>query len=283
MKIILCAGISVRSGTNYMASIFSDIQGIESIPPEASNGEFGFFRPKRFKALQQSFDDFNKSMCTKNNLKEGLFRETTGQSFIELLKKNYNISSDTIFVKDPKFYNIETFFDFFPEGKLILLTRDARDQLSSSFKSALLVRKSQPLIKKVKAYVRQHSGYNMVVYSRAYIRHAQQLELLRKELKGKFVEVKYEDLVVNPQETISAVFKHCDVPFDNDVLAKAMNAKVVGSSFYGAKTSTPNWKPMDKNKEFNPIGRHKKWGLYNRIVYRLLTKKANQSVGYDLD
>ena len=281
MKIILCAGISVRSGTNYVGSIFSEMEYIDSIPPKTSVGEFPFFRQKIYINYKEWIHNFNVRMYAKHKLDQDRMAPFFGQSFLSYLKDEYNLTQETLFVKDPSQYNLEDFYKFYPEGKLILLTRSAPDVIASCLKGTLLTRNSYSTTKKIKVKLKHYTGYNMLAFSKAYGRHARQLLNLRKELDGNFLEIKYEDLVLKPHITIKKIFDYCDLNYTEEMLESAVNAKVVGSSYYGAKKNIQNWGKLEKTKDFNPIGRYKSWNKFYRFIYKRYADKGNKLIGYD--
>lgn len=281
MKIIFCAGISVRTGTNYMGSIFSEIPEVSSMPKNYSKGEFPFFRKPLVENYDNWVSNFNEKMFARPAVNGASLSKFVGESFLNYIGTEYSIETKNIFVKDPNLYNVERFYDFFPRGKLIILTRSAPDLIASSLKASLQIRKSQSWQKKIKSRIKYYSGYNMFTYAKAYNRHPAQLDFLRKELNGRFYEIKYEDLVNEPYKFIPEILDYCEIDYDEDVIEKAVNAKVVGSSYFGAKKESQNWGTMEKTNKFNPIGRYESWGWFNKLIYSRMASQSNKRVGYD--
>lgn len=281
MKIILCAGISVRSGTNYIGSIFSEIPDVESLPVNNSKGEFPFFMNQTINSYDQWVINFNKTFFSDQLVSANEFAPYFSNAFSEYLKDNFNLKDNFLFVKNPSLYNIERFYDFFPEGKLLILTRSAPDLIASSLKGSILIRKSQSVLKKLKAKIKYYSGYNMIVYCKAYNKHAEQLFFLRQELKNNFLELKYEDIIDKPNEKIKEILNYCDISFNEEIIEKAVNAKVVGSSFLGSKKYSQDWGKLEKPKDFKSVGRYEKWGYFNRFVFNRITREHNKKVGYN--
>ncbi|TQD33826.1 sulfotransferase [Haloflavibacter putidus] len=280
MNIIFCAGISVRTGTNYMGSIFSEIPEVASVPKNYSKGEFPFFRKQVIQNYDSWIKGFNRRMFAQPPLNKKKFASFYGESFLNYLKAEYEIKEKTIFVKDPGLYNIERFYDYFPKGKLIILTRSAPDLIASSLKASLQIRKSQSKKKKISAKIKYYSGYNMYTYAKAYKKHATHLRFLREQLKGGFLEVKYENLVNEPNKYICEILDYCEVPYNNEIIQNTVNAKVVGSSYFGSKKHSQEWGALEKTSDFKPVGRYKSWGWFNRFIYNRIAKKSNEFVGY---
>lgn len=281
MKIILCAGISVRSGTNYIGSVFSEIPSVDSLPKDNSKGEFPFFMNQTINSYDDWVTNFNKTFFSEKLLSSNDFAPYFSKSFLDYLKDNFHLQNKVLFVKNPSLYNIERFYDFFPEGKLLILTRSAPDLIASSLKGSILIRKSQSTLKKIKAKIKYYSGYNMIVYCKAYNKHAEQLFFLRNNLKNNFLELKYEDVIDKPHEKIKEILKYCDISFNDEVIEQAVNAKVVGSSFLGSKKYSQNWGKLEKPKDFKSVGRYENWGYFNRFVFNRITRKHNKKVGYN--
>ena len=280
MNIILCAGISVRSGTNYLGSIFSEISSIDSLPKNTSKGEFPFFPDKTFLHYLKWIKAFQSSFFAKPNIDEKSFAPYFANAFKAYLKQEFDLNNNTLFLKNPSLYNLERFYDFFPDAKLIIITRSAPDLIASSLKASLLVRRSQPLKKKIKAMIKYYSGYNMYEYSKVYVKHTHQLLKLRKELKGKFLEIKYEDIVEFPDRNIRLILEYANLDYSEEELQNAINAKVVGSSYYGSNKNKQNWGKLEKTKDFKSIGRYDSWNFLNRFIYNQIARKSNSKVGY---
>ena len=281
MNIILCAGISVRSGTNYIGSIFSEINSVDCLPKNTSKGEFSFFRDNTLQHYLKWIKGFQSSFFAEPNIDDKDFAPYFANAFKKYLEQEYDLKNDLLFVKDPSLYNLERFFDFFPDAKLIILTRSAPDQIASSLKASLLVRKSQSLKKKIKSRIKYHSGYNMYQYSKAYVKHTNQLLKLRKELKDRFLEIKYEDIVESPEKNIKQMLDYANVDYSEEELQNAINAKIVGSSYYGSKKNTQNWGKLNKTKDFKSIGRYESWNFFNRFIFNQIARESNSNVGYE--
>ena len=104
---------------------------------------------------------------------------------------------------------------------------------------------------------------------------------LRKELKGRYLEVKYEDIVESPEENIKQMLEYASVDYSEEELQNAINAKVVESSYYGSKKNTQNWGKLDKTKDFKSIGRYESWNFFNRFIFNQIVKESNSKVGYN--
>lgn len=281
MSVILCAGISVRSGTNFMGSIFSEIKSVDSLPKSTSKGEFPFFQDKTISHYKKWVRNFNSTFFASPAIDANKMAPYFAKGFLDYLRHDFELQKKALFLKNPSMYNLERFYEFFPEGKLIIITRSAPDLIASSLKASTLIRNSKSDFSKLKSKIKTRSGYNMYTYSKAYVKHTNQLLKLRKELKGLYLEVKYESIVQEPEKYIRQILEYANVEYTEQELQNAVNAKVVGSSYFGRKKHVQNWGKLEKTKDFKSIGRYKDWNWYNRFVYNRIASKSNALVGYD--
>lgn len=281
MNVILCAGISVRSGTNYVGSIFSEISAVNSLPNTTSKGEFPFFPDRTYQFYKEWVKGFQSTFFAYPNIDEAKMAPYFAKGFVDYLQNEYDLNEKSVFLKNPSLYNLERFYDFFPNGKLIILTRSAPDLIASSLKASTLIRNSKSNFSKLKSKLKFYSGYNMYSFSKAYVKHANQLLKLRKELEGNFLEVKYEDIVAEPEKLIRTILEYAEVDYTELELENAVNAKVVGSSYFGRKKHIQNWGKLEKTEEFKSIGRYKNWSFFNRLVYNKIASKSNFIIGYN--
>ena len=142
MSVILCAGISVRSGTNFMGSIFSEIKSVESLPKSTSKGEFPFFPDKTISHYKEWVRNFNTTFFASPIIDAKKMAPYFAKGLQDYLRDDFELHNKSLFLKNPSLYNLEKFYDFFPEGKLIILTRSAPDLIASSLKASSLIRNS---------------------------------------------------------------------------------------------------------------------------------------------
>ena len=142
-KVIFCAGISVRSGTNFIGSIFSEIESVDSLPKNTTKGEFPFFSNKTFNHYKSWVKGFQSTFFAIPNIDEKRLSPYFADGFLNYLTKEYDLQNEYLFFKNPSLYNVQYFYDFFPEGKLLIITRSAHDLIASSLKASSLIRKSK--------------------------------------------------------------------------------------------------------------------------------------------
>jgi c-di-GMP-related signal transduction protein len=121
----------------------------------------------------------------------------------------------------------------------------------------------------------------MYVFSKAYVKHTEQLLKIRNDFKDKFIEVKYEDIIANPKDEIKEILDYCEIVYSEIEFQNAVNAKVVGSSFFGSNQHIQNWGKLNKTEDFNSVGRYKSWNWFNKLVFNIVASKSNNLAGYN--
>ena len=280
---IFCAGITVRSGTNFLGSIFSKHPDISSVPKNMSKGEFPFFRSRIHDPRNQILDDFNRYFFAQPRIDEKSYFKGFGCFWKKMIIDYYKIDKPYFFVKDPNIFNIEHFYNFFPDGKLIIIVRDGRDIVHSMLKVSLLIRKSQSWLKKLKARIKYYTGISRIQFSRNYKYQVDQILLLNELKKNSgfdFYLLKFEDIVLHPENTIKKLFKYLEIPISDEIISNMIAAEVVGSSFFKSSKNSPKWSPVKKSGGFNPIGRWKTWNWLQRTVFYFYSKDALKRLNY---
>lgn len=264
-QFVFLHGISVRSGTNLSARIFLRHPDVEVVPENQTLREFPLLH--ELKKFQGAFEGFAKSykkrMGKDDQYEWKKYMPYLGESF-----KNYlldNLVSDrekqVLFLKVPSVINIESFFDVFPDSKLILLLRNGRDLVSSGEKGYLAQRGSQSIFEKLKRRLAYFLGRPFRGAVKSYQKNLELiLSFLESNVNSENIYViHFEDLASENYQVLQDMFSFCGLdPSKGDF----SNIEVVGSSFVGE--FEPNqkkikWQPVPKTESFNPIGRSKDW------------------------
>ncbi len=126
-------------------------------------------------------------------------------AFLEIIRAECSIWGD----KDTEYVRyIEHLWHIFPEATLIHVIRDPRDVVNS----------------RVKTEWGKNRGiaFHSAEYS-YYIR-----EVLRKGSKlfaGKYFEVRYEDLIIDPRNTLKTLCQHLGIPYESSMLRYQQESK----------------------------------------------------------
>ncbi len=166
----------------------------------------------------------------------------------------------------PRPYNIEKIYRLFPEALLLVLIRDGRDVVDSAVRT--WPNRFMPFARSTRTWAR---GAQTV------------LKFIDKNsrLRGEAWElVKYEDLVLRPEETVSGILRFLKIRIENFDLAQIRKLPLWGSSEQRGRKGRVHWEPVEKPKEFQPIGRWKKWGLWRRLVFDAVGGRELAALGY---
>lgn len=98
----------------------------------------------------------------------------------------------------------------------------------------------------------------------------------------EFLLVRYEDLLSDPEDTLSKIFEYLDLPVSADVVEKMDSLPVRGSSSLRGSSEELSWKPLSKTESFDSLARFKTWGKYQHFKYALLASRQSGSLGYKL-
>lgn len=169
--------------------------------------------------------------------------------------------------KTPGAHNINTFFLLFPQAKLLILIRDGRDVVESALKTwphrVLVFERS------VRTWAK---GARLV------------LDLLQgpnRELRGRSWDlVRYEDLVQCPEATIRRLLRFLDIDGDSFDMKQIESLPLWGSSVHHGTRDRIHWEPVEKPKEFHPIGRWKSWSYRKKVIFKIIAGRELVQLGY---
>jgi hypothetical protein len=173
-----------------------------------------------------------------------------------------------IIVKTPVAHNLENFSLLFPQGKMLILIRDGRDVVQSAQKtwkdkSALF-------------WIRRWNAGAQMIHSFT--------ENAGRELRDRSWKlVRYEDLVENPKPVVEEIldFVAADrASFQWDQLEKL---PLRGSSVNQGGKEAVHWDPVEKPKDFQPIGRWAGWSAWKKLQFKFFAGKELIRLGYAQD
>lgn len=285
---VLCFGLTVRTGTNYIGSLMSHSTQVTSVPKTISHGEFPLLRKQIINKFEDLIASFNYAAFGVDNIPESIFQKGLAEILCSYFVKRYEIETPYVFFKDPSsVLGAQKVYAYFPNAKIFFTVRDGRDFVASFSKGSKLKRRKYSKMKKIKMSIKAFFGLNFVLASRQYSNAVENLIFVLKQLETLFPEkefrvFKYEDLYLNAKDEIPKLFAYLDIPLTPQELDAMCNADVVGSSFYDSKKNVQNWKKAKRGKDFNPVGRWKKWNRVQKWIFNRIAGKANLALGYEL-
>lgn len=285
-RYVFLFGISVRSGTNFSARIFSKHPEVEVVPNNETIREFPLL--KVIDQFKDSFDAFSSMYTGNNGNKEHYtwrkYAAYFGDSFLKYIDNELVIdhSKKIYFMKDPGVKNIKFVSSVFPDSKVILLVRDGRDLVESSEKGYLVWRNSQSVLNRVKRYVFHYTGREFRRNVKAWLNNAKMIsEFLATENGKKALLIRYEDLAAEIPETYAKLFEYCGLSIEK---VNYKNVEVIGSSFSDQISENGEnkikWTPIEKTKKFKPVGRWKSWPKWKINYFNKVAGAYLKEFGY---
>lgn len=284
-------GLRIRTGTNFLARIMMDHPDVHVVPPEGPTNEFPFL--KTLPEWERAFETVRRRLFGRHPSPGWPeFAGRLGRAWEETIADHYGITSGHVFLKDPHVTRIEEFFDVFPRARLILLVRDGRDNVASSVRAGLLVRRSMTRYGILRRRLRHWVMKDFLNHARHWAWSARQvLDFDARHREGdradQYLIVRYEDMVRDPRETGRRLFGFLGLSSSEDVLDAVERTEVIGSSFFGPSgeedAARPNWRPTEKTGSFRPVGRWQAWGRVRRSIFKRVAGRELVALGYAED
>lgn len=148
-----------------------------------------------------------------------------------------------VVMKTPSVQNLECFFKLFPRAHLLVLVRDGRSVVESSFKTF---------------------GWKYEATMRAWADAARTILNFDQAFKDsdlKYLIVRYEDLCSDLEKELRRIFDFLGLDTETYDFEMAVNSPVRGSSELGRQgDANVHWKPVKRTSDFNPLLRWSHWG-----------------------
>ena len=171
-----------------------------------------------------------------------------------------------LFTKTPDPWNLKNFFRLFPEALLIILVRDGRDIVESS----KLSWPSQSYAHWMKAWAKGASEVLDFVHGEGRPWHE------------RWRLVRYED-VLNSREEMSNLLAFVGISTEEFPWDRFEQLPLRGSSVHRDGAEQLHWKPVERPKDFNPLGRWHNWSRWRRWQFKRLAGRELIELGYTED
>jgi hypothetical protein len=262
---IFIHGIYQRCGSNHLLHLLSQHPGISVFPRGV--WEFPWLA---LAADLVSFDARFTAHPKVTEMQQGELLPAFGDAILDLLGRDTGIGQ-RLALKYPSVQNLDRFFDFFPDQRLVIVVRDGRDVACSAMKTAF-ARPHRPRL--------AHPGSWRFALQSPYVTLARRwalaswsirqfLAVLEGTPRQHQVDViRYEDLVQHRAAVLHALLRRLGLP-ELDYPWTEIDAQPVrGSSFVGASGDGQlDWRPAQiADGGFSPIGRWRQWD--NRLTQR---------------
>jgi hypothetical protein len=257
---IFILGIMPRSGTNFLWDLLCFHP--HCAPARAPIREDFFLEHSHHlldyvKAVRKSWDPMWGPLT--DDLVQNL-RHALGDGLIAYLKV---ARSQRLLTKTPSIKNLELFFDFFPQARLLILVRDGRSVVHSCVKTF---------------------GWQFDTAARRWAEAADQVLRFDREhghRADRYRIVRYEDLVDDTKGAVSEILTFLELDPHRFDFEAAERLPVRGSSeFLGPSRNTVHWDPVEKDSNFTPKERWRAWDIKLHQRFEWLAGDQLRGLGY---
>ena len=261
---IFIMGIMPRSGTNFLHRLLCqhpDCGAINTTPVREDyvvyHGHWLRYYTKRLKWQWGHWgadSDFVAPLTS--NLGEGI------SDFLGTLTE-----AKRFVTKTPSVSNIDSFFEFFPHARLLIIVRDGRSVVASGMSGF---------------------GWSFETASREWAKAAQNILSFKKGSKGfedRFKIVQYESLNTQTVDTLREIFNFLGLEENLYDFDAALKTPVYGSSYLKEEGDKVSWTPKAKSEANVGKKRWDTWSAFehqrfNRIAGTELKKFGYEPVDY---
>lgn len=166
-------------------------------------------------------------------------------------------NGEFLLLTTPRPWGLENIRTLFPDARLLIIVRDGRDCVSSACKA--------------------FSARNFRFWAQEWRRGAD--EIIRfagrhaDEQHAVWDFISFEKAVQEPESAMRGSFEFLGLPpddYDRSVLDEMV---IRGSSWHGGVSTNAKM-----TKDFNPVGRHRDWSLFQRLTFQFATGKSYQKL-----
>jgi hypothetical protein len=261
---LFIVGIHRRCGSNFVYNVLgldAQFQGPEPISEDyllySAHLLDEYVSDTAHRWWKKRFDDPLEYEDVKRSLRRQL-----GDGMLATLRERIH-PEKRLLTKTPDPDNIRHFFDFFPRAKLVLLLRDGRDVVESSYKSW----PSESRAHWTRAWAR---GARIIL---DFVKDAPQTTL------GRYLVLKYEDLLAD-RSHVERLLTFAGIDPANYPWDQFESLPIVGSSVYRGGRDRLHWDPVANAGDFNPLGRWDHWGWWRKREFKRLAGRELIELGY---
>jgi hypothetical protein len=258
---IFVLGITQRSGTNFLGNLLvlhPDCEYPSPIYEDLILEDSQILNEYADKLYSRWDPQWGVNHHTKKNIKSSL-----GSGLISFLRSHLSSAEKRLVSKSPSVKNLNYFFQWFPEAKLIILIRDGRSVVES--------------------YVKSFS-FSYETAMQLWADRAKIIVDFMEENKNKqecFMLVKYEDLFSDNEKQMENILTFLNLDKAKYDFDGAKKMPIRGSSELKTKSENVHWKPVSKTESFNPLERHSNWNTSKLRMFNRIAGKYLYEFGYE--
>lgn len=257
---IIIHGVMPRSGTVYTGELLRLHPDLHAYPNEI--WELPFLElTGDLLAVQKHF--FRAYKQNTGKIGEQDFLPLFGASIMAYLY-SFVPAGKRLLLKIPDVQYLRYFFAVFPCETPLLLMRDGRDLVASTIKSW----PDRDFAEVCRLW--NNSARAMLAFQAQYPAQTH-----------RYVTVNYEDVVARPAEFVAAACNRYSLDPGRYPFARIGTLPVRGSSTVEKRMSKDiTWGPVEKPKDFKPVGHWQSWGEKRKRIFRQIAGDALIECGY---
>ena len=252
-----------RSGTNYLADVVRQL-GAFQIPPGIHEDYLLVNSDKIVDYVQLTARHWSKEYRDPENAENKELVSRFGDTILDFANQKIDEGNGLLF-KCPRPYNIKNVFRLFPQARVLVCLRDGRDTVES--------------------FVRSFDGYSFKEAAKLWAEGAKELldfedSLKSSDFESQMLRVHYEDVLQQDKAVMARLSQFLGVDSSVVPLDKIADLPLRGSSTDRGSKDELHWQPVEKPKNFNPIGRWGKWGWLKKNQFKSVANNELQRAGY---
>jgi len=250
-NLIIVLGAFKRSGTNYLR----DLLCCHALAwPSAIAEDFLLAKSD---LLLQYVQGTTLRWGMAGKAQQGVLQESITRAFVELL----NVEGDRVVSKTPCTEGVHNVDTIFPGAKVVFIVRDGRDTIESG---------------------RRSWDWGIKEKAKEWAEGVARIRDFELSFPGRSIRIRYEDLFLDLENTLTPVLNHCELPLDLYEWDAARQSPVRGSSDLRHRWKEKmHWHAKEKWPEFNPIGRWRElWTEKDLADFNEAAMMMNQWLGY---
>ena len=192
-------------------------------------------------------------------------RKCLGNALNEFLRKNSRHPDKINVTKTPSVRNLVSVFEFMSDARLMIIVRDGQLLTASSLKSlggsfGETVHRCRTSAEQIEKFVAAHG-----------------------ESSDRHAIVKYQELFSRTEDELRRIFAWLALPIDDYDFDAGISATIIGSSDVVAdKSSAVHWRPVEKNRGFDPLGRASMLSAYQKSRFAWMAGRVSDRLGYEV-
>lgn len=254
-------GICPRSGTNFLYNLL--IRHPDCAPSIRGGQDNLLYKIHLLREYSKGTESYWKDHWGQS---EPALKQSLSKGILDYLVPDEEEGKAKVHVtKTPHTFNLKTFFEFFPDCKLIITLRNGQDAIESGMRSF---------------------PWNYDDSCKMYKESADRiLEFVKDNPDHPQLHVvKYETLVKEGSDALEQVLKFSDLDPERYDFKHLTDMPVYGSSNVKKKSGAEkvHWEPVKKDENFNPVGRSKDWSKWKHYRFNYWVGNRAKDLGYGL-